>query len=64
MRSNLDKYMRGAIEELLRQSYKCSSDNFGFIQGLPMKQVAMLHKQFDKYLRKHGKRPVRPEVAA
>lgn len=63
-RSIMDKYLRAAIEDILRTSHRCSQDSLGYIQYMPMDQIAMLHLQYDKYCRKHFKPKVRPEVAA
>jgi len=51
----MDKYMRQAVESLIVEAARCSMDNHGFIQGMPMETVAEVLNEYDKWLKKHGK---------
>jgi hypothetical protein len=59
----MNKYLRGDIEKLLKEYHRSSEDNHGFVM-LPASLLDMLQQSFNKDCRKHGKKPVRPEVAA
>lgn len=53
------KGLSEAIEETLIESLRCSQDNHGFIQGMPMVCIANLMNEYDKECRRHAIVPIR-----
>lgn len=53
----MNKYLRAAIEAVLRDADGCSADNLGYIQCMNSSNLAILRIEFEKDCRKHGKFP-------
>lgn len=51
----MNKPLEDAIRGILREANALSTDTHGYLQHLPAHVVVILHLEFEKWCRKHGK---------
>lgn len=50
----MNKYLRAAIEAVIRDAQTCSVDNHGFVNCMDSSHLAVLVVEYDKYCKKNN----------